>query len=258
MSPPIIEFGDVSLSFGPKKVLDGFNLQIAPQERMVILGPSGVGKSTLLRLIVGILLPDHGSVRVDGLEVSTLPERALNKLRAKIGMVYQYAALISSLTVEENLALPLREMTRLGPGEIARIVEDNLALVGMETSKSLLPAELSGGMKKRIGIARALVMKPKIILFDEPSTGLDPVNSSVIDKLILDLGTQAKVTCVIVTHEIRSAFRIATRMAMLHQGRNIAEGTPKEMKHSDNPVVSQFLAGETNGPLHQEHAISAS
>ena len=255
MSPPVIEFNDVSLRFGKKEVLSGFDLAVAVKERMVVMGPSGVGKSTLLRLIVGILRPDAGTIRVDGQEVPNLSERALNKLRASIGMVYQYSALISSLSVEGNLALPLRELTRMSPREIDSEVDHNLELVGMLSSKSLMPAELSGGMRKRIGIARALVMKPKIILFDEPSTGLDPVNSSVIDQLIIDLSSH--VTSVIVTHEIKSAFRIATRIAMIHLGRNIAEGTPEAMKHSRDPVVSQFLAGTTEGVHFQQDAIPA-
>jgi len=246
MNRAAIEFNDVFLSFGEKKVLTGFRLHITREERMVVMGPSGAGKSTLLRLIVGILKADQGVVLVEGKDMAKLSRRLLNKERAKIGMVYQYSALISSLSVEENLALPLRELTRMKPGEIAAAVESNLELVGMESSKSLMPAELSGGMRKRIGIARALVMKPQIILFDEPSAGLDPVNSSIIDQLIINLSTKAKVTCVIVTHVIVSAFRIATRMAMLHEGKNIAEGSPEEMKRSNNPIVSQFLFGETD------------
>lgn len=260
MTSPLIEFDEVSLRFAEKQVLQGFCLKIAPQERMVVMGPSGAGKSTLLRLIVGILRANQGAVCVDGMNVGELCQRKLNELRTRIGMVYQYSALISSLTVEENLALPLRELTRMRPSQIAAEVERNLELVGMQGSKSLMPAELSGGMRKRIGIARALVMKPKIILFDEPSTGLDPVNSTIIDQLIINLSTQAKVTCVIVTHVIVSAFRIATRMAMLHDGRNIAEGTPEEMKSSSEPVVRQFLLGEIDGTVQPgfSNAISTS
>ena len=252
MNRAMIQFEDVFMSFGENEILHGFNLNIPAQERMVIMGPSGVGKSTLLRLIVGILKPDRGTICVEGMNVPNLPSRALNKLRTKIGMVYQYSALISSLSVAENLALPLRELTDLRPRQIDAEVEHALALVGMEETKSMMPSELSGGMRKRVGIARALVMKPKIMLFDEPSTGLDPVNSSIIDELIINFTDQAQVTSVIVTHEIKSAFRIATRMAMLHQGRNIAEGLPEEMKNSRDPIVSQFLAGKTNGPILKE------
>jgi phospholipid/cholesterol/gamma-HCH transport system ATP-binding protein len=167
-------------------------------------------------------------------------------------MVYQYSALLSSRTVRDNIALPLEELTDKSHEEIDKIVDEKLELVGMKDSKNLMPSELSGGMKKRVSLARALVLEPELILFDEPVAGLDPVMASVIDELVINLSEKSKVTCVIVTHEMDSAFRIATRMAMLYHGKIIEEGTPEEMKKSRNPVVSQFLTGSTEGPILEE------
>jgi phospholipid/cholesterol/gamma-HCH transport system ATP-binding protein len=167
-------------------------------------------------------------------------------------MVYQYSALLSSRTVRDNVALPLEELTDKSREEIDKIVDEKLELVGMKDSKNLMPSELSGGMKKRVSLARALVLEPELILFDEPVAGLDPVMASVIDELVINLSEKSKVTCVIVTHEMDSAFRIATRMAMLYHGKIIEEGTPEEMKKSRNPVVSQFLTGSTEGPILEE------
>ena len=243
------------LRFGPKTILDGIDLKVYPRERVVIMGQSGGGKSTLLRLVMGILRPTSGQVRLHGQEVNKLDRRALNAMRAKIGMVYQYSALISSLNVRDNLALPLEELTDKAEDEIERIIDEKLDLVNMNDVKDSMPSELSGGMRKRIGLARALVLEPEMILFDEPSAGLDPVISSVIDELIISLGERTRTTSIIVTHEMDSAFRIATRMVMLYEGKFIADGTPKEFKHSRHPVVSQFVEGRTDGPIldHPEH-----
>jgi len=182
-------------------------------------------------------------------EISRLPRRKLQHVRTRIGMVYQYSALLSSRTVRDNIALPLEELTKKTRPEIDRIVDEKLEMVGMQSTKDQMPSELSGGMRKRISLARALVMEPELILFDEPSAGLDPVISSVIDELIIDLTARSKVTSIIVTHEMDSAFRIATRMAMLYRGRIIQVGTPEEMKQSKHPVVAQFLTGSTEGPI---------
>ena len=248
-SEPIISLDNVELAFGDHTILDGIDLRVRPQERLVVMGQSGGGKSTLLRLILGILQPSAGTVQFQGREINKLGRRALNAMRAKIGMVYQYSALISSLSVRDNLALPMEELTDKSEEEIERTVDEKLALVQMEHVKDQMPAELSGGMRKRIGLARALVLEPELILFDEPSAGLDPVTSSVIDELIIALSEHTRATSIIVTHEMDSAFRIATRMVMLYQGKFIADGTPDAFRHSDNGIVAQFVAGRTEGPI---------
>ncbi len=245
----MVELRNVTLRFGEKTVLDAVSLTVDPQERLVIIGQSGAGKTTILRLILGILEPTVGSVFFNRLEIPRLTPRDLQRARMRIGMVYQDAALLSSSTVRENLALSLQELTDKTPGEIDRIVDEKLELVEMAGTGKLMPFELSGGMRKRVGLARALVMEPELILFDEPTQGLDPVVSAVIDKLIVDLTERSKVTSVIVTHLMDSAFRVATRMAMLHRGKIIDEGTPEHMHQSNNPVVVQFLNGSTEGPI---------
>ena len=245
----IAELRDVKMQFEEKKVLDGLSLTVRPQDRLVILGQSGSGKSTLLRLILGMLQPDSGSIFFRQFEIPRLPRRKLQQVRQKIGMVYQYSALLSSRNVRDNVALPLEELTDKSREEIDEIVDQKLDLVGMKDSKDSLPSELSGGMRKRVSLARALVMDPELILFDEPVAGLDPVIASVIDELIISLSEKSKVTSITVTHEMGSAFRIGTRMAMLYQGKIIEDAEPEKFKQSANPVVAQFLSGSTEGPI---------
>ena len=246
---PVVELRQVDLRFGDKHVLDQVSLSVAAEDRLVIIGQSGAGKTTILRLILGILKPTAGMVLFDGLDMSELDPRALERARMRIGMVYQDAALLSSLTVRENLAFQLQELTKKSTAEINRIIDERLDWVEMGGTGALMPHELSGGMRKRVGIARALMMDPQLILFDEPTQGLDPVVSAVIDHLIIDLTERSKVTSVVVTHLMDSAFRVATRMAMLHRGRIIEKGTPAQIRASTNPVLVQFLTGSLDGPI---------
>jgi phospholipid/cholesterol/gamma-HCH transport system ATP-binding protein len=243
------ELRDAHMQFQEKKVLDGLSLKVEPQERLVIMGQSGSGKSTVLRLILGTLRPNSGSVFFKQFEINRLTRRKLQRVRQHIGMVYQYSALLSSRNVRDNVALALEELTDKSRADIDKIVDEKLDLVGMKDSKELLPEELSGGMKKRVALARALVLNPELLLLDEPSAGLDPVIASVIDELIISLTEKSKVTSVTVTHEMDSAFRIGTRMAMLYQGKIIEEAEPEKFKQSKNPVVAQFLSGSTEGPI---------
>ncbi len=245
----MVELRDACMQFEEKKVLDGVSFRVEPQERLVIMGQSGSGKSTILRLILGILRPNSGSIFFKQFEITRLSRRKLQQVRRHIGMVYQYSALLSSRTVRDNVALPLEELTDKSREEIDKVVDEKLELVGMKDSRDLFPEELSGGMKKRVALARALVLEPELLLLDEPSAGLDPVIASVIDELIIGLSEKSKVTSITVTHEMESAFRIATRMAMLYQGKIIEEAESEKFKQSKNPVVAQFLSGSTEGPI---------
>ena len=245
----MVELRDVEMQFEDKKVLDGCSLSVEPEERLVIMGQSGSGKSTILRLILGILKPNAGSIFFKQFEITRLKRRKLQQVRRHVGMVYQYSALLSSRNVRDNVALPLEELTDKSRQEIDKIVDDKLDLVGMKDAKTLMPSELSGGMKKRVSLARALVLEPELILFDEPVAGLDPVIASVIDELIISLTEKSKVTSITVTHEMDSAFRIGTRMAMLYQGKIIEDAEAEKFKQSKNPVVAQFLSGSTEGPI---------
>jgi phospholipid/cholesterol/gamma-HCH transport system ATP-binding protein len=224
----VAELRGVSLRFGAKSVLDHVSLAVKAQERLVIIGQSGAGKTTILRLVLGILSPTEGSVFVKQHDIARLAPDELQQIRTRIGMVYQDGALLSSRNVRENLALPLEELTDKTPAEINRVVDEKLEMVELAGDAKLMPFELSGGMRKRVGLARALMMDPELILFDEPTAGLDPVFSAVIDELIVNMTERSKVTSIVVTHLMDSAFRIATRMAMLHRGKIVADGTPAE------------------------------
>lgn len=245
---PLVEFKGVTLHFGDKVIFDNLNLAIRSGECLVLLGPSGTGKSTLLRLLLETLRPDRGSIYFDGVEITHLSREQLNRVRTRIGMVFQSSALISSLSVSENLALALRELTRKGEKEIAAVVEEKLRFVNLENTRDLMPAQLSGGMKKRIAVARALVLNPGLLLFDEPTTGLDPTAAHHVSELIAHLNQTEAITILVVTHDLNSAFRVATRIAILDQGRIVEEGLPETIRHSHNPAVTQFLApGPENG-----------
>jgi phospholipid/cholesterol/gamma-HCH transport system ATP-binding protein len=213
------------------------------------MGGSGCGKSTLLRHIVGVMKPNSGSVKIFGEEISIMNEREIARVRRRFGMLFQSGALLASLTVGENVALPLLQHTRLRPEEIDEVVTRKLQLVGLTGFENLKPAEISGGMKKRVGLARALVLDPELLFSDEPTSGLDPIMTAVVDKLTLELTRQSGMTAVVVTHDMTSAFRIATRMIMLNRGQIIAQGTPEEIRASPNPEVQQFINGEADGPV---------
>jgi len=245
----MIKLIDVHKSFGTQKVLDGINLEIEAGKTTVIIGKSGGGKSVLLKHIIGLLKPDRGEIWVDGVNITKLNDRELNEVRKKFGMLFQEAALFDSMTVGENVAFPLREHTKKSEKEIQEIVADRLRAVGLAGVENKMPSELSGGMKKRVGLARALAMHPQIVLFDEPTTGLDPVMTEAINQLIIETQKNFSLTCVVISHDIDSIFKIGHKIAMLYEGKIIEYGTPEEIKNSRNPVLLQFLSGSTEGPM---------
>ena len=239
----MIQLKDVHKAFGEKKVLQGFSLDVNEGETMVIIGYSGTGKSVAIKHIVGLLDPDAGEVWVDNVRVDTLSRRDLVKLRSKIGYVFQFAALFDSLSIGENVAMGLRKQGELSAKEIEQRVAESLDIVDLEDVAQRFPAELSGGMRKRVGIARAIALRPKYILYDEPTTGLDPVTSAVIDELMVRMRDQLGVTGIVITHDMRSAYRVGTRIAMLYEGRVRQVGTVEEIQHSRDPIVRQFIEG---------------
>ena len=235
--------------FGDRVILNDVNLEIYKGETFIIMGGSGCGKSTLLRHIIGTIKPSSGKVYLFGRDVTGLPEDEMDKIKKRIGMSFQGSALFDSMTVGENVSLALREHTKLEENVINIVVKMKLELVGLRGFENLMPSELSGGMKKRVGLARAIAMDPEMVFYDEPTAGLDPIVSGVIDKLILDLSKKLSITSVVVTHDMASAFRIADRIAMLYEGRVIEIGTKEEIKRSKNGVVRQFIAGNPDGPI---------
>ncbi len=247
--PAKISLRGVSKSFGTKVVLDQCDLDIAEGESIVIIGGSGTGKSVLLKHIIGLLRPDAGSVRVDGIDIATLDHREITTFRRRFGMAFQEGALFDSMSVAENVAFPLRRGSTLGESAIKARVDECLGLVRLAGQGGKAPSELSGGMRRRVGFARAIALKPQILLFDEPNTGLDPVIKALIDELIVDMRRELGSTTVTITHDMRSAFRIADRVGMLYKGKIIALAPPEEFKRIDDARVQQFIHGEAVGPL---------
>lgn len=242
----MIRLIDVHKAFGSKRVLEGFTLDVAEGETMVIIGYSGTGKSVAIKHIVGLLDPDQGTVWVDGQEVPNLSRQELYKLRHKIGYVFQFAALFDSLTIGQNVAMGLRKDMTLSETEIMKRVSESLELVDLPNVESKYPAELSGGMRKRVGIARAIARKPKYILYDEPTTGLDPVTSAVIDQLMIRMREVLGVTGIVITHDMRSAYAVGSRIAMLYEGKVRQVGTVDEIRNTKDPIVCQFIEGRAD------------
>jgi phospholipid/cholesterol/gamma-HCH transport system ATP-binding protein len=247
--PDFIRVEGLYKAFGKVEVLMGTDLTVAKGESMVVIGGSGTGKSVLVKHIIGLLHPDAGTVTVDGRQVSTLKRTELSDLRRRMGMLFQYAALFDSMTVGENVAFALRRHTKMSEAEVRERVAEVLGMVGLSGVEETWPAELSGGMKKRAGLARAIAMGPEIMLYDEPTTGLDPILADQINELILDFRERLNVTSVAITHDMVSAYKIADRIAMLYNGRIEEVGTPEEIQNSDNPVIQQFIHGRAEGPI---------
>jgi len=246
---PVVEVTDLFRKFGNRTVLNGVSLKVHRGETLVIMGGSGCGKSTLLRHIIGVMKPSAGSVKIFGDEITTKNDREIDDVRRRFGMLFQSGALLASLTVGENVALPLFHHTNMSAEEVQERVTYKLQMVGLNGFENLKPAEISGGMRKRVGLARALALDPELLFSDEPTSGLDPIMTAVVDKLTLELTRGEGMTAVVVTHDMTSAFRIATRMIMLGRGTIIAQGTPDEIRTHPDPEVQQFINGEPDGPM---------
>jgi len=242
----LIEFRKVSKRFGRQVVLDRVDLQVREGQSLVVIGASGSGKSVMLKHMVALLRPESGEVWFDRRRIDDLPERALVPVREQFGFLFQMGALFDSMTVEENVAFPLVEHTDKSPQEISRIVDEKLRMVGLPETRKKMAAELSGGQRKRVALARAIALDPRVILYDEPTTGLDPIRADVINELILKLQRELKVTSVVVTHDMHSAFKVGDRIVMLHEARLIFDGSPEQTRTTDNPIVRRFVLGEAD------------
>lgn len=245
----VIKVQGLKKKFDDRQILNGIDFEIYKGETFVIMGGSGCGKSTILKHLIGTLKPDEGEVSLLGKNISLLSEDEMDEIKKKIGMSFQSSALFDSMTVGENVSLPLREHTKLDSKVINIVVKMKLELMGLRGFENLMPSQLSGGMKKRVGIARAVSMDPQIVFYDEPTAGLDPIVTAVMDKLIIDLSKALSVTSVVVTHDMHSVFRIADRIAMLYEGKVVEIGTCEEIKNSSNSYVRQFIAGDPDGPI---------
>jgi phospholipid/cholesterol/gamma-HCH transport system ATP-binding protein len=245
----MIEIANLSKSFGSNIVLNHLNLKVKTGETKVIIGRSGAGKSVLLKSIVGLLKPEEGSIKINGTEVTNLNEYEYNKIRMEIGMVFQGGALFDSMSVAENVGFVLDEFMKLDKKVVREKVADALALVGLKGIEHLMPSQLSGGMKKRVSLARVLCMEPQTILYDEPTSEVDPITADAINHLIVELRHKLKVTSIVVTHDMNAAFKVADSIAMFYHGQVIAEGTPDEIRSTKHPVVKQFIYGEAQGPI---------
>ena len=248
-TPPSIEVRHVAKTFGPRHVLKDINFTVPTGKTTVIIGGSGSGKSTLLRIMVGVLKPTRGQVLYDGIDIAPMDDDDLDPIRKQFGILFQNGALFNSMTVGDNVALPLLEHTDLDAKIIKMIVKMKLELVGLRGFEDLKPSQISGGMKKRVGLARAIALDPSIVYYDEPSAGLDPITAAVIDDLMLDLSRKMSITSVVVTHHMDSAFKIADQMIMLHEGKIIAEGPPKKFENPTDPLIKQFVDGAADGPI---------
>ncbi|PYI94485.1 MAG: ABC transporter ATP-binding protein [Verrucomicrobia bacterium] len=248
-TPVVVEVTNLTRTFGSRTVIDNLSFTIHRGETLVIMGGSGCGKSTLLRHIIGVMKPTAGSVKIFGEEITTMNDRQIEEIRRRFGMLFQSGALLASLTVGENVALPLLQHTDLTIDEVDETVTQKLQMVGLSGFNELKPSEISGGMRKRVGLARALALDPELLFSDEPTSGLDPIMTAVVDKLTLELTKDEGMTAVVVTHDMTSAFRIATRMIMLGRGKILAQGTPEEIRTHPDPEVQQFINGEADGPM---------
>jgi phospholipid/cholesterol/gamma-HCH transport system ATP-binding protein len=245
----MISAQDIKKVYGSRKVLDGVNFSAERKKITYIFGASGGGKSTLLKILIGALKPDSGKILFSDTDITGLTGRDLDPFRKKIGMLFQHGALLNSLTVGENVGLPIKEHTNLDDNIVRIMVKMKLELVGLRDFEDLLPGQLSGGMQKRVALARALALDPEVVFFDEPTSGLDPIVAAVITKLIADLNRLLGITCIVVTHAVEEAMRVADKIVMLYQGKVLAEGTPQEIRSSVNPLVQQFITGSPDGPI---------
>lgn len=252
----MIEAKKLTKSFNGRLVLNGMDLTVEKGETLVVIGRSGCGKSVFLKHVIGILRPDSGELLIDGTNMGALSFRHLNQMRMRIGMLFQGSALFDSLTVGENVGFMLLEHTDLSHRAVRERVEESLELVGLKGIQDLRPSELSGGMKKRVALARAICMRPEMLLYDEPTTGLDPIMADAINDLIVEFHDKLKVTSVVVTHDMVSAYKVGTRIAMMYQGRILEAGTPDQIRGSKNPVVKQFITGSAAGPMADVHIKS--
>ena len=251
----MIEIKNLSKSFDKAMVLNGLDLTIKTAETKVIIGRSGVGKSVLLKNIIGLIKPDSGSIKINGIEVTNLPDKEYNKVRMEIGMVFQGGALFDSMTVGENVAFVLNEFMSLDKKTVEDRVVDALALVGLKGIENMPPSKLSGGMRKRVSLARVLCMEPQIILYDEPTSEVDPITADAINNLIVELRDKLKVTSIVVTHDMNAAYKVADSIAMFYHGKVIADGTPEQIRTSTHPVVKQFIHGEAHGPITEDESL---